>query len=112
MDLDHGWGVLLALLCNAIGQLTIGYLPPRLPFGRRPIRLFAENDMPRIALPAFLFAALLSLCSAEFAEAKRAQPNLIVVFCDNLGYGDIEPFGSQLHRTPNLNRMAKEGRRF
>ena len=39
-------------------------------------------------------------------------PNFIVVSCDNLGYGDVEPFGSTLHRTPHLNRMAREGRRF
>ena len=39
-------------------------------------------------------------------------PNLIVIFCDNLGYGDIEPFGSISHQTPNLNRMAKQGRKF
>ena len=41
-----------------------------------------------------------------------ARPNFIVILCDNLGYGDIEPFGSKLHRTPNLNRMAREGRLF
>ena len=40
------------------------------------------------------------------------KPNFIVIFTDNLGYGDIEPFGSTLHRTPHLNRMAEEGRRF
>ena len=40
------------------------------------------------------------------------QPNFVVIFCDNLGYGDIEPFGSKLHRTPHLNRMAREGRKF
>jgi arylsulfatase A-like enzyme len=36
-------------------------------------------------------------------------PNLIVVSVDNLGYGDIGPFGSELHRTPHLDRMAEEG---
>ena len=50
------------------------------------------------------------------AEAEQAEfpskPNYVVIFCDNLGYGDIEPFGSTLHRTPNLNRMASEGRKF
>lgn len=46
------------------------------------------------------------------AAASQRPPNVIIVFCDNLGYGDIEPFGSKLHRTPNLNRMAKEGRKF
>ena len=46
------------------------------------------------------------------ATEAPTQPNFIVVFCDNLGYGDIEPFGSTVHRTPNLNRMAAEGRKF
>lgn len=46
------------------------------------------------------------------AAAADRPPNFIVVYCDNLGYGDIEPFGSTLHRTPNLNRMAREGRKF
>jgi arylsulfatase A-like enzyme len=48
------------------------------------------------------------MVSAE--ETRKA--NFIVIFCDNLGYGDIEPFGSKVHRTPHLNRMAKEGRKF
>jgi arylsulfatase A-like enzyme len=45
-------------------------------------------------------------------RAEERPPNFIVLFCDNLGYGDIEPFGSTLHRTPSLIRMAAEGRKF
>ncbi len=45
-------------------------------------------------------------------KTDKKKPNFIIIFCDNLGYGDIEPFGSTLHRTPNLNRMAREGRKF
>lgn len=45
-------------------------------------------------------------------STDTVRPNFIVVYCDNLGYGDIEPFGSTIHRTPHLNRMAKEGRKF
>ena len=41
-----------------------------------------------------------------------SQPNFILIYCDNLGYGDIEPFGSKVNRTPHLNRMAREGRIF
>ena len=64
-------------------------------------------------LPATLSAALLVglVTSQATASAAPRKPNFIVVFCDNLGYGDVEPFGSTLHRTPNLNRMAKEGSR-
>lgn len=62
-----------------------------------------------------MLIAIVALFGVRLSEAvgdDRPVPNLIVVFCDNLGYGDIEPFGSTLHRTPNLNRMAREGRKF
>ena len=39
-------------------------------------------------------------------------PNFIVILCDNLGYGDIGCFGSELHKTPNIDRMAAEGMQF
>ena len=56
-----------------------------------------------------IFAAAISIS----ALADETQPpNFIVILCDNLGYGDIEPFGSTVHRTPHLNRMAREGRKF
>ncbi|MEI6539539.1 MAG: sulfatase-like hydrolase/transferase, partial [Planctomycetota bacterium] len=37
-------------------------------------------------------------------------PNFVIINIDDLGYADIGPFGSTLNRTPNLDRMAKEGR--
>ncbi len=43
------------------------------------------------------------------SQATERPPNVIVIFVDNLGYGDIGPFGSTLHRTPHLDQMAKEG---
>src|SRR5687767_12104829 len=60
-----------------------------------------------------LMSALLSIESFGLASAQATPwPNFIIIFCDNLGYGDIEPFGSKDHRTPHLNRMAREGRKF
>lgn len=44
------------------------------------------------------------------AVAALAKPNFIVINIDDLGYADIGPFGSKLNRTPNLDRMAAEGR--
>ncbi len=40
------------------------------------------------------------------------KPNFIVIYCDDLGYADIGCFGSTKHRTPRIDQMAKEGRRF
>src|SRR3954470_18290508 len=37
------------------------------------------------------------------------KPNIIFILADDLGYGDIGPYGSTKNRTPNLDRMAKEG---
>jgi arylsulfatase A-like enzyme len=44
--------------------------------------------------------------------ASTAPPNFIVILCDNLGYGDPGCFGSTVHRTPNVDRMAAEGTRL
>jgi len=46
------------------------------------------------------------------SAVSDSPPNFIVIVCDNLGYGDIGCFGSQLHKTPNIDRMAAEGIQF
>ncbi|MBE2284726.1 MAG: sulfatase-like hydrolase/transferase [Prosthecobacter sp.] len=50
-----------------------------------------------------LFALSSSLCAAA------SQPNIIIHFIDDLGYGDIGPFGATKQKTPHLDRMAREG---
>lgn len=45
----------------------------------------------------------------EAIAATRRKPNFIIILCDDLGWGDIEPEGGATIRTPNLNRMATEG---
>lgn len=66
--------------------------------------------MKALRLPAVLL--LLSLVFTLNASAASRLPNVIVIFCDDMGYGDIGPFGCKAYTTPNLNRMAKEGRKF
>ncbi|BCU77931.1 arylsulfatase [Luteolibacter sp. LG18] len=50
--------------------------------------------------------------SVRAAEEKPVPPNVIVIYIDDMGYGDIGPFGAKGYATPNLDRMAAEGTRF
>lgn len=45
-------------------------------------------------------------------SAGPEQPNVILINCDDLGYGDLGCYGSELNRTPHLDRLAAEGVRF
>lgn len=42
-------------------------------------------------------------------DSSLSKPNIIVILMDDMGYGDISPFGSKLNNTPHLAQMAKEG---
>jgi arylsulfatase A-like enzyme len=64
----------------------------------------------RFLLIALILAVALFVPAAG-AAAER-PPNFVIVFIDDMGYGDIGPFGAQGYQTPNLDRMAQEGRRF
>jgi arylsulfatase A len=60
-------------------------------------------------------AAVLSLVPvvALAADPKAERPpNVVIVFADDLGYGDLGCYGAKGYTTPNLDRMAKEGVRF
>ena len=52
------------------------------------------------------------LAALPHAVAKAQQPNFVVIFADDLGYGDTGAYGSTTIRTPNLDRMAAEGIKF
>ncbi|MEN9574093.1 MAG: hypothetical protein RL514_1948 [Verrucomicrobiota bacterium] len=62
--------------------------------------------MKLIAIFLSLFSSLTGL---HAAEAQPAKPNVVIIFIDDLGYADIGPFGATKQRTPNLDRMAREG---
>lgn len=49
---------------------------------------------------------------ASAAHAADAPPNVLVILCDDLGYGDLGCFGSPIVKSPHIDRLAAEGVRF
>ena len=63
--------------------------------------------------------SIVTLCLLSCSEDKTLQnissienPNFVLIFMDDLGYGDIMPFGSINYETPHINKLAKEGMLF
>src|SRR5215472_7714466 len=55
--------------------------------------------------------AFLGTAAALLARGQSRPPNIIFIYADDLGYGDLGVYGSKI-RTPNLDRIASEGVRF
>lgn len=52
---------------------------------------------------------------SEYASGQNNvpdQPNIVIIFTDDMGYGDVGVYGHPTIRTPNLDRMAEEGMKF
>ncbi|MEO6499105.1 MAG: arylsulfatase [Mucilaginibacter sp.] len=62
----------------------------------------------KILFTLFFFAFV---CNAQ-EKMQHAQPNIILIFADDLGYGDIGCYGQQKIATPNIDKLAAGGIRF
>lgn len=51
------------------------------------------------------------LGTVRLANPQADRPNVIVVYCDDLGYADIGCFGGKVIRTPHIDRLARDGLR-
>jgi arylsulfatase A len=56
-----------------------------------------------------LFVALVVSGTATGADAVGARPNFLLLYIDNLGYGDLGCYGNTANKTPNIDRLAVEG---
>src|SRR5687768_16709174 len=67
---------------------------------------------------AILIVILLLYAVFVFAQPRKNKPashklpNIIYIYADDMGYGELGCYGQQKIKTPNLDRMAKEGMRF
>jgi arylsulfatase A-like enzyme len=43
---------------------------------------------------------------------SQPRPNVVIIYADDLGYGDVSSYGATALKTPNIDRLAREGLRF
>jgi arylsulfatase A len=99
-------GVVLALLVVVIAWLVVaGKRPSVVPGLRADIDLAPFHDAERDARPV-------TLAVRPGAAAPLRKPNFVVILADDLGYGDLESYGTKAIRTPNLDSLARAGVRF
>jgi len=62
--------------------------------------------------PTFLFIILVSSLLFSCADEQKTNPNIIIIYADDLGYGDVSFNGGTELITPNLDKLANGGVRF
>lgn len=72
------------------------------PFGER-----YTTNMNKI-----LCVIVASFCLAAPVPAEPNRPNFLIIFIDDMGYGDPSCYGNKDAKTPHINRLATEGIRF
>ena len=69
------------------------------------------NDRGPLNLGGHILAVFGLLASAAIAENK-SLPNIVLIMADDLGWGDVGCYGARAIATPNIDRLAAQGRRF
>ncbi|AYQ36096.1 arylsulfatase [Runella sp. SP2] len=59
-----------------------------------------------------IFWSFALFCLCLLAHGQASKPNVIIIYADDLGYGDVSCYGAKKVATPNIDRLAKKGIRF
>lgn len=74
------------------------------------VLLVRRLNAPLSVLSLFLLLGAAAARQTSAADAKK--PNIVFIMADDLGYGELGCYGQQKIRTPNIDRLAREGMRF
>lgn len=71
-----------------------------------------KNEIKCSLAAGLVFLFIISGCNNEHRTSKFSgdtPPNVVIIFTDDLGYGDLECYGNDKISTPNINKLAEEG---
>jgi arylsulfatase A-like enzyme len=68
--------------------------------------------MKKTILTLILLTPLVLMLAFRFSKPAETPPNVVLIFMDDLGYGDLECYGGYPYHTPNINQLAAQGMRF
>lgn len=92
-------------MARGAGSDSVLAIPPLDPPSHFRLAFRKMPPVPRAALLSAFLGALLG-------EARAAPPNFLLIFTDDHGYGDVSIYGAADMRTPNIDRIGKEGMVF
>src|SRR5688572_29198919 len=65
-----------------------------------------------MAMPFRLLTITAVLTLATAHASAQTRPNVVLIYADDLGYGDVSAYGAKALKTPHIDRLAREGVRF
>lgn len=71
-----------------------------------------KNLFTFLSISLLLFIGCTENLSTDKNESANQSPNVIVIFMDDMGFGDLSSFGHPTIETPNIDRLAREGQKW
>jgi arylsulfatase A len=72
-----------------------------------------QHLFPVVFTVLLILLVLTGACTGSGPESgEEVKPNIVIIYCDDLGYGDLGCFGNTVIRTPHIDRVAGEGMKF